>query len=181
MTFSEKTLSSETVFDGRVVKLKRDVVELDNGKQSFREVVEHPGGVCVVALDRQNRVAVVRQFRYPFKKMLLEIPAGKLEPGEDPFAAAKREQKEETGTASTEYVSLGRMFSTPGFCSEILHMWACRITDFGESCPDEDEFLEVEYIPIEELYDKILQNEISDAKTQIGILKTYALLREGKI
>ena len=92
-----------------------------------------------------------------------------------------REQKEETGTSAKEYIPLGRMFATPGFCSEILHLWACRISDFGESCPDDGEFLEVSYIPIRDLVRMVLNNEIFDAKTQIGILKTFALLQEGRI
>ena len=181
MKLTEKTLTSTTVFEGRVVRLEKDTVELENGKKSVREVIRHPGGVCVVALDAQDRVAMVRQFRYPFGKVLLEIPAGKLEKDEDPFEAVKREQMEETGTVAENYVFLGEMYSTPGFCSEVLRIWACRITGSGENHPDEDEFLEVSYIPIEELYEGILRGEIPDAKTQIGILKTRTLLKEGRI
>ena len=181
MKLTEKKLDGATIFEGRVVKLEKDSVELENGKVSVREVIRHPGGVCVVALDSSNRVAMVRQFRYPFGKVLLEIPAGKLEKGEDPLDAVKREQWEETGTAAEEYIFLGEMYSTPGFCSEVLRIWACRITSEGESHPDEDEFLEVEYIPIETLYNMVLKGELPDAKTQIGILKTMELLKKGRI
>jgi NUDIX domain. len=98
MKLFEKTLTSETKFEGRIIKVLRDTVELENGKTSAREVVCHNGGVCVAALTEQNEVLLVRQFRYPYKEVLLELPAGKLEKGEDPFEAVKREQMEETGT-----------------------------------------------------------------------------------
>ena len=107
MKLFEKTLTSETKFEGRIIKVLRDTVELENGKTSAREVVCHNGGVCVAALTEQNEVLLVRQFRYPYKEVLLELPAGKLEKGEDPFEAVKREQMEETGTTGENYISLG--------------------------------------------------------------------------
>ena len=111
MKLFEKTLTSETKFEGRIIKVLRDTVELENGKTSAREVVCHNGGVCVAALTEQNEVLLVRQFRYPYKEVLLELPAGKLEKGEDPFEAVKREQMEETGTTGENYISLGNLFS----------------------------------------------------------------------
>ena len=116
MKLFEKTLTSETKFEGRIIKVLRDTVELENGKTSAREVVCHNGGVCVAALTEQNEVLLVRQFRYPYKEVLLELPAGKLEKGEDPFEAVKREQMEETGTTGENYISLGNLYPSPGYC-----------------------------------------------------------------
>ena len=176
MKLFEKTLTSETKFEGRIIKVLRDTVELENGKTSAREVVCHNGGVCVAALTEQNEVLLVRQFRYPYKEVLLELPAGKLEKGEDPFEAVKREQMEETGT-----ISLGNLYPSPGYCGEIIRIWACRVAQKGEMHLDEDEFLEVERIPLDKAVEMVLNNEIPDSKTQVGILKTAALVKAGKL
>ena len=160
MKLFEKTLTSETKFEGRIIKVLRDTVELENGKTSAREVVCHNGGVCVAALTEQNEVLLVRQFRYPYKEVLLELPAGKLEKGEDPFEAVKREQMEETGTTGENYISLGNLYPSPGYCGEIL---------------------EVERIPLDKAVEMVLNNEIPDSKTQVGILKTAALVKAGKL
>ena len=181
MKLFEKTLTSETKFEGRIIKVLRDTVELENGKTSAREVVCHNGGVCVAALTEQNEVLLVRQFRYPYKEVLLELPAGKLEPGEIPLEAAKREQKEETGTQAEEYLSLGKYFATPAYCTEQIYLWACRVTAFGEQHLDEGEFLEVVTVPLEKAVAMVLNNEIPDGKTQVGILKTYVLVKGGKL
>ena len=181
MKLFEKTLTSETKFEGRIIKVLRDTVELENGKTSAREVVCHNGGVCVAALTEQNEVLLVRQFRYPYKEVLLELPAGKLEKGEDPFEAVKREQMEETGTAGENYISLGNLYPSPGYCSEIIRIWACRVAQKGEMHLDEDEFLEVERIPLDKAVEMVLNNEIPDSKTQVGILKTAALIKAGKL
>ena len=146
----------------------RDTVELENGKTSAREVVCHNGGVCVAALTEQNEV-------------LLELPAGKLEKGEDPFEAVKREQMEETGTTGENYISLGNLYPSPGYCGEIIRIWACRVAQKGEMHLDEDEFLEVERIPLDKAVEMVLNNEIPDSKTQVGILKTAALVKAGKL
>lgn len=181
MKLFEKTLTSETKFEGRIIKVLRDTVELENGKTSAREVVCHNGGVCVAALTEHNEVLLVRQFRYPYKEVLLELPAGKLEKGEDPFEAVKREQMEETGTAGENYISLGNLYPSPGYCSEIIRIWACRVAQKGEMHLDEDEFLEVERIPLDKAVEMVLNNEIPDSKTQVGILKTAALIKAGKL
>lgn len=181
MKLFEKTLTSETKFEGRIIKVLRDTVELENGKTSAREVVCHNGGVCVAALTEQNEVLLVRQFRYPYKEVLLELPAGKLEKGEDPFEAVKREQMEETGTTGENYISLGNLYPSPGYCSEIIRIWACRVAQKGEMHLDEDEFLEVERIPLDKAVEMVLNNEIPDSKTQVGILKTAALIKAGKL
>ena len=181
MKLFEKTLTSETKFEGRIIKVLRDTVELENGKTSAREVVCHNGGVCVAALTEQNEVLLVRQFRYPYKEVLLELPAGKLEKGEDPFEAVKREQMEETGTAGENYISLGNLYPSPGYCGEIIRIWACRVAQKGEMHLDEDEFLEVERIPLDKAVEMVLNNEIPDSKTQVGIVGTAALGEAGQL
>jgi len=179
MKLFEKTLQSETKFEGRIITVKLDDVELENGTQAKREVVCHNGGVCVAALTAQDEILLVRQFRYPYKEVLLELPAGKLEKGEDPFEAAKREQLEETGTMGREYISLGNLYPTPGYCGEIIRMWACRVTENREQHLDDDEFLEVERIPLKKAVEMVLNNEIPDSKTQVGILKAAVLVEKG--
>ena len=179
MKLFEKTLQSETKFEGRIITVKLDDVELENGTQAKREIVCHNGGVCVAALTAQDEILLVRQFRYPYNEVRLELPAGKLEKGEDPFEAAKREQLEETGTAAEQYVSLGNLYPTPGYCGEIIRMWACRVTENREQHLDDDEFLEVERIPLKKAVEMVLSNEIPDSKTQVGILKAAVLVEKG--
>ena len=180
MKLYEKTLASETKFEGRIIKVILDDVELENGKTAKREVVCHNGGVCVAALTENDEVLLVRQFRYPYKEILLELPAGKLEKGEDPFEAMKREQMEETGTMGENYVSLGNLYPSPGYCGEIIRIWACRVSAKGEMHLDDDEFLEVERIPLQKAVEMVLNNEIPDSKTQVGILKPAGLVKNGK-
>ena len=163
------------------MNLRLDEARLPDGRTAGREVVEHPGGVCVAVLTKENELLFVRQFRYPYQKMTLELPAGKLEAGEDPFSAMKREQREETGTLSEEYHWLGEVYPTPGYCNEIVRLWACRVSAWCSQDLDEDEFLEVERIPLEQAYRLALNNELPDAKTQIGVLRTWALVQEGKL
>lgn len=180
MKLFEKTLSSQLIYDGKIIHVHVDQVELENGATAMREVVDHPGGVSVAALTDKNELIFVRQFRYPYKKVLMELPAGKLEPGEDPFEAMKREQMEETGTTGENYVSLGEVYPTGGYCGEIIRLWACRITDDQHTLHlDEDEFLDTVRIPLEEAVEMVCCNQIPDAKTQIGILKTAKLVEKG--
>ncbi len=180
MDFFEKTLNQETIYTGRIIRVHVDDVELPNGSTAKREVVEHPGGVSVAALTEANELIFVRQFRYPYHKVLLELPAGKLEPGEDPFEAMKREQLEETGTTGERYVSLGEVYPTGGYCGEVIRLWACRVAeDKRQLHLDEDEFLAPERIPLDKAVEMVCSNEIPDAKTQIGILKTAALVNKG--
>ena len=124
---NEKTLKDTTVFDGHLIRVHVDDVELDNGMVAKREIVSHPGGVSVAILTEKNELLFVKQFRCPYQEELLELPAGKLEPGEDPFEAMKREQLEETGTTGKNYISLGNLYPTPGYCGEIIRLWACRV------------------------------------------------------
>ena len=175
MELKEKRLSGETVFDGKIMHVRRDRVQLGDGSEAFREVVDHSGGVCVLALDDEGRALLVRQFRYPHEKVLREIPAGKLERGEDPFEAAKRELKEETGAVAEIWSSLGEIYPTPAYCGEIIRMYLAQELTFGETAPDEGEFLEVERIDFDRLVEQVLGGEIRDAKTVAAVLKAKLL------
>ena len=181
MNLIEKTLESKEILNGKVINVLVDKILLPNGKEASREVVSHPGGVCIAALTPKNELMFVKQFRYPYKEVILELPAGKLEPGQNPLENGIRELKEEVGACAKDYVSLGKLYPSPGYCGEIIHMFFCRVTDIGETNPDEDEFLDVIKIPIKKAVEMVLNNEIPDAKSQTAILKAYLLLKEGKI
>lgn len=181
MNLTEKTLSVKKIFDGKILRVTHDDVELSDGTKTKREVVRHPGGVCVAALDDDNNLLFVRQFRYPYGEVVLELPAGKLEKGMTPLENGKRELKEETGAEGYSYISLGQVYPTPGYTDEIIHLYACRISSLGESCPDEGELLNVEKIPLNKAVEQVLNNMIPDGKTQIAVLKTAMLLQSGKI
>lgn len=174
MNLEEKTLSETYHFKGRIINLRVDDVELPDGNKSIREIVEHPGGVCVAALTPDGKLPFVRQFRYPYKEVVTELPAGKLEKGEDPLEAIKRELAEEVGANGTNWRSMGKLYPTPGYCGEIIYLFACDIDSAGESHPDDGEFLEVEYISLEKAVELVTQNKIPDAKTQTLILKLWA-------
>ena len=181
MKLFEKTLTSETKFEGRIIKVLRDTVELENGKTSAREVVCHNGGVCVAALTEQNEVLLVRQFRYPYKEVLLELPAGKLEKGEDPFEAAKRELGEECGLTADNYISLGQFYPTVGYDTEVIYTWVATGLHKTQMHLDADEFLTPDRVPLDKAYEMVMSGEIRDGKTIAGILKLKALLNEGKL
>ena len=172
MHLDEKTLSSEQKFEGKIVKLYVDSVELEDGKKSFREVIKHPGGVCVLPLDEEENVLFVKQFRYPHQKVLLEIPAGKLEYGENHAECGLRELKEETGCTCDRYEYLGSLIPTPAYCGEVIHMYLARGLHYGEQKLDSGEFLDIEKIPLNRAVEMIMNNEIEDSKTQIAVLKT---------
>ena len=177
MDLKEKTLDRSDVFKGRVICVHNDKVALPNGKTAYREVVEHPGGVGILALDERNCVPMVTQYRYVFGRNVLEIPAGKREAGEDPFATAIRELKEEVGAAAKEWIPLGRLLPSPGCYGEILYLYLARGLTFGETDFDEDEFLEIERIPFDDLLHRCMDGEIEDAKTVAAVLKTKLLLK----
>lgn len=177
MDFTEKPLKQDYLYRGKIVNLRVDNAELPDGTTALREVVEHPGGVCVAALTDKEELLFVEQFRYPYMETVLELPAGKLEYGEDPFEAGKRELLEETGAAAKTYRDLGKLYPTPGYCGEIIHMYLAENLTFSEQHLDEDEFLEVRRIPLETAFQMVMRNEIRDSKTQVGILKTYQLIK----
>ena len=180
MDLTEKKVSSRQVFDGVVVKLFVDEVELPNGNKSVREVVRHPGAVCVIPVTDEGEVIMVRQFRYAFGQVLLEIPAGKLEPGEDPLRAALRELEEETGTVAEKIEHIGELYTTVAILDEKIHMYLATGLTCKNAHPDEDEFLEVEKIPLPTLVDMVMRGEIKDSKTQVAILKAHKILSERK-
>ena len=169
---NEKTVSRKIAFEGRVFQVEVKDVELFDGSISQREVVLHNGGATIVALDDDLNVYLVRQFRSPYEKVLLELPAGKLEKGEDPRECAIRELKEETGMQAETVEDLGKMYATPGYCSEIIHMYLARGLSFGEGNPDDGEFLQSVKMPLKQALEMIDNNEISDAKTMAALLKT---------
>ncbi len=178
MHLEEKTISSEQLFDGKVVKLFVDKAELENGEIVTREMIKHPGGVCIVPLDEDDNVLMVRQFRYPPHKVLLEIPAGKMEYGEDHRECGLRELKEETGCTCDEFIYLGNLIPTPAYDNEVIHMYLARGLHAGSQKLDDDEFLDVEKIPLEKAVEMIMKNEIEDAKTQLALLKTKLMLKK---
>ncbi len=178
MDFTEKTLRRVNSYHGVIVNVTMDMVELPNGQTSMREVVEHPGGVCVAAVDEDNMVTVVRQFRFPMKEHLRELPAGKLEYGEEPFEAAKRELSEETGLEARSWTELGFIYTSPGFSTERLYLYLARDLIQGAAHPDPNEFLDVEKRPLSELLDMAMRGELTDGKTVIGVLKAAQLCLE---
>lgn len=178
MSLDEKQLNAEYMYKGKIINLRRDTALLPNGDTGVREVVEHPGGVCVAALTDDGEILMVRQFRYPYFENVLEIPAGKRDRGnESPLECGIRELREETGAVAEKYVSLGELYPTPGYCNEVIYMYAATELKFGEQQLDDDEFLSVEKIPLERATEMILSGEIKDAKTQAAVLK-LVLLRE---
>ena len=181
MELFEKTVEKNYVYEGKIINVRRDKAELHNGNPCTREVVEHNGGVCVAALTGEKELIFVRQFRYPYMEVVLELPAGKLEKGEDPFEAGKRELEEETGTVAGKYYDLGKFYPTPGYCGEIIHLYAASDLTATQMNPDEDEFLEVEKIHIDKAVDMVINNEIRDGKTIALIMKVAEMLRRGMI
>ena len=176
MDLTEKCLESREVYKGRVLRLRVDTVALPNGKTSLREVVEHPGGVGILALDGDD-VLLVKQYRYAFSRVLTEIPAGKREPGEDPFVTAQRELKEEIGAEAGRWTELGALIASPGCYGETLYLYMAEDLTFGETHPDEDEFLEVLRVPFDEAVRQCMDGTLTDAKTVAAVLKGR-LLRE---
>lgn len=180
MNLRETPVEQEVKYEGRIIRLRVDKAQLPNGRIATREVVEHNGGVCIAALTEQRELLFVRQFRYPYQEVVLELPAGKIDKGEEPLACGKRELTEETGASAQQYRSLGRLYPSPGYCGEVIHLFLATGLSFGRMNPDEDEFLEVERIPLEKAVQMVLDNEVPDAKTQVAVLKTWALLQKGE-
>lgn len=176
MELTEKTLEQRRVFDGCLLHLDVDTVLLPNGEQSVREVVRHPGGVCVLPLHGDGTVSVVEQFRYPYQEVVTELPAGKLEPGEDPDDAIRRELSEETGLTAGEWHKMGVFYPTPGYTDEVLHLYFARRLSQGNCHPDSDEFLALKRIPLDDLVEKVMRGEIPDGKSAALILKVRRFL-----
>ena len=175
----EQTEKVTGIFSGNVIQVHHDDVMLCNGAEAKRECVDHPGGVAVIGLTEDGKVPLVRQFRYPYKEIIFEIPAGKLEKGEDPFEAGKREFKEEVGAVADRYFSLGELYPTPGYTNEVIRLYGATGLHFEEQDLDDDEFLQVVYMPLDELVERVMSGEIKDAKTVAAALK-LAALRQAK-
>ena len=177
MDYTEEKLRRVNTYQGVIVDVETDMIRLQNGAITLREVVRHPGGVSVVALDEDGCIPLVRQFRYPFREHLWELPAGKLEPGEEPLPAAMRELSEETGLTAERWTALGMLYATPGYCTEKLYLFLAEGLHQGESHPDPNELLDVERVPLDEVLARIDRGEIHDAKTVVGALRADRLRR----
>ncbi|GGJ10507.1 NUDIX domain-containing protein [Paenibacillus hunanensis] len=173
----EVTLSTEPIFDGKVIRVQVDTVRLPNGETGKREIVRHNGAVAVLAIHN-DRMIVVDQYRQPLGRTQVEIPAGKLEPGEDPADAIARELKEETGYTAKELKLLYSFYTSPGFADELIHLYLADELEQGEAQLDEDEFLEMSAITLEEAYEQIRAGRISDAKTIMAV-QAWHLIKQG--
>lgn len=176
MLLNEERIGTISCYHGIIVNTRLDHARLPDGSMALREVVEHPGGVAVLPLEEDGTVWCVRQYRYPFSQTLLEIPAGKLEPGEDPESAARRELSEETGLEAGDLRCLGRHYCSPGYNSEVLHIYLARDLRRGAAHLDKGEFLNVEKHTLKELSDLALADELPDTKTVVAVLKTQRIL-----
>ena len=175
--FEEKTLSSKLIFDGKVIHLHVDDILLPNGNTSIREYCTHNGAVCVIPITSEGEVICVRQYRYAIGKSILEIPAGKLDSvDENPDDAVRRELREETGAISGKLTYLGLYYGSPALLSEKIYMYLAEDLSFGDCDPDDDEFLEIIKIPLDELVDMVLNGEIEDGKTQSAVLRAKAII-----
>jgi ADP-ribose pyrophosphatase len=171
-------LRENVVFSGRIITVRADEVLLPNGARERREVVLHGGGCAVAALTAANELIFVRQYRYPYGEDVLELPAGKLEQGEDPALAIRRELLEEAGVTAQDWLPMGIFYPTPGYCAEKIYLYLARGLSFGPPQPDANEFLEQLKIPLDEAVSRVMAGEIPDGKTQALVLKTWYLLRK---
>ncbi len=176
---TERHLSTEEIFQGRIMHIIRDTVALPDGKETTREVLRHRGAACVIPLTDEGEVLMVRQYRYPIGCVLPEIPAGKLDSaGEDSLSAAKRELREETGARADIWLDLGVFYGAPAYTDEAVHMYAAKNLHFGAQQLDPGEFLDVCRVPLEELVAQTQNGEITDGKTQVAVLKLAALVQQ---
>jgi ADP-ribose pyrophosphatase len=164
-------LERKSIFEGRVIKVSVDTVDLPNGMRLPLEIVRHPGGAAVVALDDQDRVCVLRQYRHAAGGYIHELPAGKLEPDEPPETTARRELVEEAGVSGAHFESLGAYFSSPGCFTEVIHLYLATQLSPAAAAPGADEVFEVEWWPLEQAVARAASGELTDAKTIIGILR----------
>lgn len=176
MNMEEIKIDSRPIHDGRILNVREDTVRLPDGSTALREVVEHNGGSCVAALTADHRLLLVRQYRYGAGKVLWELPAGKLEKGEDPLVCATRELTEETGYTAGQITSLGLLHPTPAYCQEIIYMYYATDLTATQQRLDEGEFLEVESVAFDKAVQMVMNGDITDAKTVIAILKLKEML-----
>lgn len=172
MNFEETTLSSKKVFDGKLLNVFLDKVRIPNGKEATREYIKHPGAVAVVPIQEDGKILLVRQFRYPAKKIFLEVPAGKLDKDEHPDHCVIRELEEETGYVAGTLKKMASIYTTPGFTDEVIHLYVAKQLVKTSQRLDEDEFLSVESYSVDEIRDMLGDGRISDAKTMLALLLT---------
>ncbi|AKX94287.1 NUDIX domain-containing protein [Neomoorella thermoacetica] len=177
MDLTETRIASERIYEGRILNLRRDRVRLPDGHEASREVVEHPGAVAIIALDNDKNIYLVRQYRYPIERVTLEIPAGKLDSGEEPLTCAQRELAEEVGLAAAEWKPLLTFYSTPGFSNEIMHLFLATGLRSHREKADDDEFLEIVRVPLAEAAAMALRGAIQDAKSIAGIMAATCILQ----
>ncbi|MDR1028945.1 MAG: NUDIX hydrolase [Clostridiales Family XIII bacterium] len=180
MIFEEKTLASERIYEGKILNLRRDKVSVKGGNTSYREIVEHNGGVVIAALTSDGKVPMVTQYRKAAGRSVLEIPAGKLEAGEDPEAAALRELREETGYTAARLRRLTAAYSSIGYSTEVLHFYLATELTSGETDFDENEAIDVSEYPLDELYRMAMAGELDDAKTIVAVLMLRDLFLSAK-
>jgi len=176
MDLTEKTISSEKIYNGKIINLKRDTVLLPDGETAYRELIEHPGGVSVLPIDSEGYTYLVKQYRKPYEEILLEAPAGKLSPGEEPIECGKRELIEETGLVAKKMIYLGWIIPTPGYTNEKIHLYLALDLTQKQATPDEDEFLKVEKFKFNDIVQKCISGEIKDAKTVISVLRAKEVI-----
>lgn len=179
MIFEEKTLKSERIYEGKIINLRRDTVTVVNG-ESKREIVEHGGGAVIAAIKDNGKMLMVKQFRKPAERVMLEAPAGKLDPGERPAVAALRELKEETGYSAGKIEILTKMYPSVGYSEELLYLYLCTDLTKGETAFDDNEAIDIEEYDIDVLYRMVMDGQIEDGKSQVAILMTKGLLAEGR-
>lgn len=177
MDLTETRIASERIYEGRILNLRRDRVRLPDGHEASREVVEHPGAVAIIALDYDKNIYLVRQYRYPIERVTLEIPAGKLDSGEEPLTCAQRELAEEVGLAAAGWKPLLTFYSTPGFSNEIMHLFLATGLRSHREKADDDEFLEIVRVPLAEAAAMALRGAIQDAKSIAGIMAATCILQ----
>ena len=171
MVLEEKTISTKKIYSGKIIDVRVDTIETPNGRQALRELVDHPGGVGVVAITDDDKIILVKQFRKPFEKAIFEIPAGKIDKGEEHYTCGVRELEEETGFKARKFEYLGCIYPSPGFANETTHMYLA--TELYEGCTnfDDDEYLDIEFFDVDTVMDMIMNNELNDAKTVCGVFK----------
>lgn len=178
MDFKEKIIATDDIFGGKIIDVKRHTVVLPDLSQSTREVVVHHGGVGIIAIDGNGDVLMVEQYRIAADAVMLEIPAGKLELGEDPYEAGLRELREETGYSANNVIELGQYYATPGYCTEKLTIYMATDLEYHGQNLDDGEFLNVKRYSLDTLFDMVMNNEIYDCKTAIAILKAKSIYRK---
>ena len=176
---TEVKTGSQEIFDGVILHVFKDSVELPNGKPATREVIRHVGAVGVIPITEDGKVLIERQFRYPLDRVVVEIPAGKLDSfTEDRLSAAKRELEEETGYTAQEWISMGDYYPAPAYCDERITLYLARGLQSGQRHLDEDEFLNFEFLPLTQLVEAVMDGRITDGKTQVAILKAARILQQ---